>query len=179
MIGTRGTTGRTTRLALTLSAVALAAVALAACSSGTTAASTPAPAAPVAPSAAAPSSAAPAPSSAAATVMTHTGTLGTYLVDGSGKTLYLYTPDISTTSTCTAACAAAWPPLTVTGTPGAGTGAQSSLLGTSPRADGTTQVTYNGHPLYYFAADKAAGDTTGQGVMSIWYVLGATGNAIK
>jgi predicted lipoprotein with Yx(FWY)xxD motif len=114
----------------------------------------------------------------AAAVMTMTGSLGTYLVDKSGRTLYLYTPDTGTTSTCTGACLASWPALLTSGVPVAGTGATASLLGTTTRGDGTTQVTYHGHPLYYFAGDNSAGQTTGQGVGGIWFVVGPDGNKI-
>jgi predicted lipoprotein with Yx(FWY)xxD motif len=142
-------------------------------------------AAAAAPASAAPSSAAPAAGSGAAvapagpaTVSTKTGSLGTYLTDASGKSLYLYTPDTSSTSTCYGPCIAFWPALLTTGAPMAGTGATASMLGTSPRTDGTTQVTYNGHPLYYFKGDKAAGDTSGQGKEGIWFVMSPAGTQI-
>ena len=90
---------------------------------------------------------------------------GTALVDGTGRALYLFEADTGTTSTCTGACAQVWPPLLTPGQAPVTTGAaQASLVGTSPRADGTRQVTYDGHPLYYFAGDKAPGDVKGQGI---------------
>ena len=98
-------------------------------------------------------------------------TLGSFLVDSKGMTLYLYTKDTPNTSACYGGCAALWPPLLTTGTPTAGAGVNASMLGTTTRTDGTTQVTYNGWPLYYFASDKAAGDTTGENVQSVWYVI--------
>ena len=118
-----------------------------------------------------------------ATVAVSTGnaTLGSFLVDSKGMTLYIYTKDSPNTSTCTGQCATAWPPLLTTGAPMAGTGADASKLGTTMRADGTTQVTYKGHPLYFFAKDKDDGDAYGQGLNSFgagWYVLAPSGNKI-
>ena len=139
------------------------------------------------PSATAPSpspatSPASSPASAAATIMVATDAkLGTILVDGSGKTLYLFVADKSTSSTCYTSCAALWPPVLTTGAPVAGTGATASLLGTTTRTDGKVEVTYAGHPLYYFIQDKKAGDTTGQGVngfSGLWWVLSPSGAAI-
>jgi predicted lipoprotein with Yx(FWY)xxD motif len=97
--------------------------------------------------------------------------LGSILVDSNGMTLYLYTKDTPNTSNCYSTCASYWPPLLATGTPTAGTGVTASMLGTTTRTDGTTQVTYNGWPLYYYASDKAAGDTTGENVQGVWYVI--------
>ncbi|GIH12867.1 COG4315 family predicted lipoprotein [Rugosimonospora africana] len=146
---------------------------VAACSSNTTSAS------PAGSQGAAPSQAA---SGAGGTpvVMTHTGPLGTYLTDGSGRTLYLFVTDTTSTSTCVGQCAAFWPPLTTNGTAQAGTGVTGSDLTTSTRPDGTSQVDYHGHPLYYFASDKAAGDTAGQGLDNggLWWVVSPSGNAI-
>jgi len=102
-------------------------------------------------------------------------TLGSFLVDSKGFTLYLYTKDTPNTSTCYGGCAAAWPPLLTTGAPTAGTGVTASMLGTTTRTDGTTQVTYNGWPLYYFAKDMAAGDTTGENVQGVWFVITPAG----
>jgi predicted lipoprotein with Yx(FWY)xxD motif len=118
------------------------------------------------------------PSGQAATVMTAKSSLGTILVDGKGMTLYLFTKDTqgSGKSTCEAGCLAAWPPLL--GTPTAGTGTDKALLGTLTRTDGTTQVTYNGWPLYYWAQDSAPGQTTGQGVQNVWWVVSPAGAAI-
>jgi predicted lipoprotein with Yx(FWY)xxD motif len=111
-------------------------------------------------------------SSGGAQVMVGQNTaLGAYLVDSKGMTLYLYTKDTPNTSNCNGGCATAWPPLLTSGAPVAGAGVDASKLGTTTRADGTTQVTYNGWPLYYYAQDKAAGDTTGEGVGTVWYVI--------
>ena len=105
-------------------------------------------------------------------------TLGSILVDAKGMTLYVFTKDTANTSNCSGGCATAWPPLTVPAgvTPTAGSGVQGTL-GTIQRSDGSYQVTINGMPLYYFAQDTKAGDTDGQGVQSVWYVVGATGAA--
>ncbi|MFD8198037.1 hypothetical protein [Streptomyces sp. NPDC059701] len=109
------------------------------------------------------------------------GSLDTILVDGQGRTLYLFEADKSTTSTCNGACATAWPPLLTSGTPSAGGSAKSGQAGTSKRSDGTTQVTYHGHPLYRYAGDSKPGDTNGQGLNQFgaeWYVLDAGGNKV-
>lgn len=106
--------------------------------------------------------------------------LGQILVDEKGMTLYLFVKDTGTSSTCYDQCAKFWPPLLTTGTPQAGTGANQSLLGTTTRTDGKVEVTYAGHPLYYFLNDKAPGDVTGQGVNGfgdLWWVLTPTGAA--
>jgi predicted lipoprotein with Yx(FWY)xxD motif len=106
-------------------------------------------------------------------------TLGSILVNSQGRTLYLFKADTGSTSTCTGACAAAWPPLTVTGAPSIGSGANAALLGTTRRSDGTTQVTYNGHPLYLFARDSNAGDTNGQGITAFgaaWFAVTPAGS---
>lgn len=99
---------------------------------------------------------------------------------GSGRTLYLLTSDGAHTSTCTGSCTSSWPPLITTGLPRAGTGITKSLLGTLVRANGTRQVTYNGHPLYYYAGDSAAGQDNGQCLPrppAFWYILHANGTA--
>ena len=107
---------------------------------------------------------------------------GTALVDGTGRALYLFEADTGTMSTCTGACAQVWPPLLTSGPAPVTTGAaQASLVGTSPRADGTRQVTYDGHPLYYFAGDTAPGDVRGQGIHNFgggWYVVAPGGDEI-
>src|SRR6266576_1315909 len=107
--------------------------------------------------------------------------LGRILVDSKGITLYDFPPDKGTTSVCYGACAALWPPLITKGKPVAGPGVRASLLGTTKRKDGKLEVTYNGHPLYYFVTDRKPGDTTGQGVNQFggpWWVLSPTGKEI-
>lgn len=106
---------------------------------------------------------------------------GSILVDGEGMSLYLFTNDTqnSGASTCYDDCAVEWPPLTTDGDPTAGEGADASLLGTITRDDGTMQVTYNGWPLYYFHEDAAAGDTNGQDVGGVWFLVSPAGEAIQ
>jgi len=107
--------------------------------------------------------------------------MGMYLTDGQGRSVYLFVADTNGTSTCTGPCATEWPPLLTTGTPQAGSGVTADLLSTVARADGTQQVTYNKHPLYLFGADKAAGDTNGQGVNAfgaLWWLVTPAGGAI-
>jgi plastocyanin len=93
-------------------------------------------------------------------------------------TLYLYTNDTKNTSTCYDKCATAWPPLLTSGAPAVGAGADASLLGTTTRTDGKMQVTYNGWPLYYWFKDQKAGDTTGQLVGGVWFVVSPKGDKI-
>jgi predicted lipoprotein with Yx(FWY)xxD motif len=129
----------------------------------------------------APASTAAAAAGAALTIDTHTGPDGTYLTDGSGRTLYLWMADTGSTSMCSGSCASAWPPVTASGTPSAGSGVTASQLGLSKRSDGTEQVTYDGHPLYYFAGDTAAGQTNGQGSNGFgaaWWIVSPSGSAI-
>jgi predicted lipoprotein with Yx(FWY)xxD motif len=107
--------------------------------------------------------------------------LGRILVDSKGITLYDFPPDKGTTSVCYGACAALWPPLTTDAKPIAGPGIRASLLGTTKRSDGKLEVTYGGHPLYYFVSDRKPGQTTGQGVNQFggpWWVLSAAGKEI-
>lgn len=106
--------------------------------------------------------------------------LGQVLVDGRGRTVYLFEKDSGGTSACTGACAAVWPPLTVSGQPTAGPGVQQALLGTIARPGGGMQVTYNGHPLYGFVKDTGPGQAKGQGVNGfggLWYAVTAAGSA--
>jgi predicted lipoprotein with Yx(FWY)xxD motif len=118
----------------------------------------------------------------AATVgISNTG-IGQILVNSQGRTLYLFKADQGTKTACTGACAGAWPPLLVTGKPTASSGVTASLLGTTTRPEGTTQVTYNGHPLYLFAQDQKAGETNGQGVSAFgaaWFALNSAGNQVS
>jgi predicted lipoprotein with Yx(FWY)xxD motif len=117
----------------------------------------------------------------AAAVKTRHGKLGTFLVDAKGHTLYLFRKDTTKKSRCSGDCATAWPPLLTTGKPTASGTAKKSLLGTTKRSDGTTQVTYKGHPVYFFSNDKKAGDTKGQAVNAFgakWYVVSPAGNKI-
>jgi predicted lipoprotein with Yx(FWY)xxD motif len=114
---------------------------------------------------------------AGATVAVADSKLGDILVDGEGRTLYVFTKDKGDQSACSGECATNWPALTGTAT--AGTGVQASLLSTSMQANGTSQVTYGGKPLYYFAGDAKPGDTNGQGVGKVWYVVGGDGEMVE
>jgi predicted lipoprotein with Yx(FWY)xxD motif len=108
-----------------------------------------------------------------------TGPLGVYLVDGAGRTLYLFDADSDGTSSCVDACATSWPPLTATGSPTADAGAAADKLGTKARADGALQVQYAGHPLYFFAGDQTAGQTSGEGSDGKWWIVGPDGSPIR
>ncbi len=102
--------------------------------------------------------------------------IGDFLTGEDCKTLYTLATDSANKTTCTGGCATAWPPFMLD--PGESTAAGTGVtvtLGTMKRPDGSTQVTANGMPLYYFASDKAAGDTNGQGVGGVWFVASATG----
>ena len=121
-------------------------------------------------------------SGAGETVKTATvAKLGRYLIDEDGKALYLFEKDTSPKSTCYGACAQEWPPVTTSGKPVAESGATAAKLSTSKRSDGTAQVVYDGHPLYYFAGDKGA-STKGQGLDEFgaeWYVLAPSGQKVE
>jgi predicted lipoprotein with Yx(FWY)xxD motif len=119
--------------------------------------------------------------SGVATVSATSTSLGMILVDGSGRTLYLFEKDQSDQSACAGACATAWPVDQTSGTPKAGSGVKASMLGTIKRGDNTTQVTYNQHPLYYFQGDSGAGQQNGQGVDAFgakWFVVNPAGGAV-
>ncbi|HEY5331957.1 MAG TPA: hypothetical protein VIJ21_00305 [Solirubrobacterales bacterium] len=105
--------------------------------------------------------------------------LGTVLVDSSGMTVYMFTPDEGRTSVCYGGCEAAWPPVVASGKPTAGEGAMSSALGTTKRKDGTLQVTYEGHPLYTYADDKSPGEANGNEVEGTWFALDESGAAVN
>jgi predicted lipoprotein with Yx(FWY)xxD motif len=107
---------------------------------------------------------------------------GTVLAAGPKRlTVYLFEGDKGSTSACSGACASAWPPVTTSGAASAHGAAMSADLGTITRPDGTKQVTYKGHPLYYFSQDKDDGDAYGQGVKAFgaeWYVLAPSGRKV-
>jgi predicted lipoprotein with Yx(FWY)xxD motif len=114
--------------------------------------------------------------SGSVTLATASSDLGTIVTDDAGMTLYVFDNDSSGESTCYEACAQTWPPLT--GEASAGDGIDAGLIATSERTDGTTQVTYDGKPLYYYAPDAAPGDVNGQGVGDVWWVVGPDGTTI-
>jgi predicted lipoprotein with Yx(FWY)xxD motif len=108
--------------------------------------------------------------------------LGKILVDSKGQTLYLFTKDSTGKSACSGMCATFWPPLQAGGNPAVGRGAKASLIGTIKRSDGTSQVTYHGHPLYGFAKDMKPGDVNGEGVTAFggsWFAVSPAGNRVS
>jgi predicted lipoprotein with Yx(FWY)xxD motif len=155
------------RLSAGVLALALISVVMAGCGGGSSTSTT--------------SAAQTASSTPAATVQVAARGFGQILFNSAGRTLYLFSADSGTTSACSHSCAAAWPPLLVTGKPTVGSGGDPSLIGTTKRSNGATQVTYHGHPLYLFADDKKAGDTNGEDVNAFgapWYVLSPAGGQI-
>jgi len=115
---------------------------------------------------------------AAVVAVGNAGDVGKVLVDSEGFTLYDFHKDKGTESACYGACAKGWPPLTTSGAAKAMSGAQSSMLGTTKRKDGTTQVTYAGHPVYTFVEDQKPGEANGNDVSAFgaqWYALKANG----
>jgi predicted lipoprotein with Yx(FWY)xxD motif len=116
----------------------------------------------------------------AVSIETHSGPMGTYLTDGSGRTLYMFAADSAGKSNCSGGCASFWPPLTGSSAT-AMSGAQAGMVGTITRSDGTKQVTYDGHPLYYFKEDTKAGQTAGQGFDNFgakWWLVAPSGQPI-
>ena len=108
--------------------------------------------------------------------------LGQIIVDGRGRTLYLFMKDKRGKSACAGQCAGYWPPLIASGKPLATGGAKASLLGTTKRADGRLQVTYNHHPLYTFVKDTGKGQTNGEEIAAFgaeWYALSPAGTRVE
>jgi len=122
------------------------------------------------------------PPATATTLVLANSSLGPILADSSGRSLYLFEADTSSTSTCTSAqCVAEWPPFTAAGAPQVAAGLAVDQLGTTTRSDSRRQVTYGGHPLYYFAGDSQPGSTAGQGLTDNggeWYVVHADGTPV-
>ena len=191
MVGSRTRSIAAGRAAFALAAAGLLLAACSGTSSSGSAASSappssaPASSAPVSPSsAAAVSTGSTAASSStaggAAAVATTNGALGVYLVDGQGRTLYMFDADTEEgKSACYGGCATAWPPLTTTGAPTASGSTAGDKLKTITRTDGSKQVVYGEYPLYYFDKDTAAGQTDGQAVGGTWWVVGSDGEPIK
>jgi predicted lipoprotein with Yx(FWY)xxD motif len=120
-------------------------------------------------------------SAAALVITTKSGSAGTYLTNGSGRAVYLWVKDPKNQSECSGACASAWPPVPAGGTVTASGSAVSSDLGSITRSDGSKQVTYDGHPLYYFVGDTGAGTTSGQGSDGFgakWWLVAPSGASI-
>jgi predicted lipoprotein with Yx(FWY)xxD motif len=116
------------------------------------------------------------------TVKAHSSSLGKILVDANGRTLYLFDKDKRNKSACSGLCATYWPPLLTHGKPMARAGAKASLLGTTRRSDGSMQVTYAGHPLYRFALDTKAGQTSGEGLDDFgaeWDAVSPSGKSVE
>jgi predicted lipoprotein with Yx(FWY)xxD motif len=107
--------------------------------------------------------------------------LGEVLVNSKGHTLYMFMRDKNGKSSCSGSCAKFWPPYLQHGKATAGSGVKASLLGTTRRSNGSTQITYKRHPLYAFALDKKAGQTNGEGMLAFggtWYAVSAKGAAV-
>ena len=113
-----------------------------------------------------------------ATVVVAESELGQILTDADGRTVYYFANDTEGVSNCEGDCLANWPAVTVQDTPSGGDGVDAEI-GAITRTDGTIQLTVNGFPAYYFAADEAAGDTNGQGVGDVWWVVGPDGEPIE
>jgi predicted lipoprotein with Yx(FWY)xxD motif len=121
------------------------------------------------------------PTARSATLATSRSGLGRIVVNGQGRTLYLFEKDTHSHSACSGICAAYWPPVLANGKAIAMTGAKQSLIGSIARADGSRQVTYAGHPLYVFSGDSGRGQTNGEGLKDFgagWYVLTPSGKKI-
>jgi predicted lipoprotein with Yx(FWY)xxD motif len=164
---------------LAVPVLAAAVIGLAACgSSGSSSTSSTTPASPAA--AGGTTSSSPATTSGSTIKTAHTS-LGTILVNSKGFAIYMFGPDTATTSKCTGPCAGYWPPVKGPVTALPGSNLRPKLLGTIKRADGTTQATYAGHPLYTYVADKSAGVASGQGTTlsgGKWYVLAPSGKIV-
>jgi predicted lipoprotein with Yx(FWY)xxD motif len=118
----------------------------------------------------------------AATVTAHSSRYGKILFDSRGRVLYLFARDRAGRSSCSGACAKAWPPFLTKGAPKAGRGINGKLLGTTKRRDGTLQVTYAKHPLYYFKEDTRPGQIKCQNVSNfggLWLVVAPSGKAVR
>lgn len=164
------------RLGAGVTAALGAALLTAACgSSGTSSSSTPA--SPAGGSA----SPAAAGSGSGLVISTKSGSAGAFLTDGSGRSVYLWAKDAMDSSACSGACAAAWPPVTVTGAVTAFGGVTKADLSTITRSGGARQVVYDGHPLYYFSGDSGPGQVSGQGSDAFgakWWLVDPAGTSI-
>jgi predicted lipoprotein with Yx(FWY)xxD motif len=167
-------------------ALVISAGVLAGCGSGSSSSSNTAATAPAAPATSSTASSSASTKASSDTsgpekIGTAKGPDGTYLTGDDGRAIYLWVADKGEKSVCSGACAKAWPPVETKGKPTAGAGVNASDLGTSTRPDGSEQVTYKGHPLYYFIADKSAGDINGQGSNGFgakWWLVAPSGKSI-
>jgi predicted lipoprotein with Yx(FWY)xxD motif len=117
-------------------------------------------------------------SASAVTLKTASSPLGSILVDQDGKTLYLFEADSKNKSNCSGGCLNLWPPIMANGKATAGSGVSAGMIGA---ATGSSQVTYAGHPLYWFSGDTKAGDTNGEGLDDFggeWYAISPAGTAV-
>ena len=122
-----------------------------------------------------------ASSSSGPTVASSSTALGKIVVDGKGRTLYLFAKDTGMQSTCSGACATNWPPYTAASKPAAGSGVSGGAISLVKRSDGAKQVTLDGHPLYYFTGDQSAGQENGQGVDAFgakWWAVAPSGTSV-
>jgi predicted lipoprotein with Yx(FWY)xxD motif len=122
------------------------------------------------------------PAAGALSVKVGMSGLGSFLTDGQGRTLYLFTRDSGGASSCSGGCTSVWPPVTSSTAVQVGTGASASLLGTTSRGGGQMQVTYNGHPLYYYVGDINPGDTNGEQLNQfggLWYAVSPGGMQVS
>ena len=149
-----------------------------AAATGTVAAPTAATATGAVPGSTGATSAAAAPATTPAEITVASTKFGKAITDAKGMTLYLFQPDTTSKSTCYGTCATAWPPLLSAGTPKVAGGLDKSKIGVTKRTDGTLQVTYDGHPLYYFVGDTSVGAVTGQHVNAnggLWLLVKPSG----
>jgi predicted lipoprotein with Yx(FWY)xxD motif len=171
---------RRTPVPVRLGAALGVALLAAACGSSASSSSSPATSAP--PATGTPAAVSTATSSATAMVIsTKSSSAGKFLVNGAGRAIYLWVKDAKDQSMCTGACASAWPPVTTTGPVTGSGGVLTGDLGTITRAGGVKQVTYDGHPLYYYVGDTGAGTVNGQGSTGFgayWWLVAPTGSAI-
>ena len=166
------TTTKILKPAMLFSVLALMSMILAACMSGATAKQLPTISAPA-------NTLAVTTSAEAAINIANDPALGKILVDGKGMTLYIFTKDGPDQSNCDAACLAKWPPLLTQGKPILGSDLDASLVSSASLADGRKIVTYDHKPLYYWVNDLKPGDTTGQGVGSVWFVISSDGKPVE
>jgi predicted lipoprotein with Yx(FWY)xxD motif len=166
-------------LGVSLGAVAM----LAACSSAASSSSTPVssttPASSGTPATSA--SAAATGSTTGLVITTKSSSAGDFLTNGSGQAIYLWMKDSMNSSACSGGCASAWPPVTTTGALTAAGSVNKADLSTFTRSDGTKQVAYDGHPLYYFVGDSKPDEVTGQGSDGFgakWWLVNPSGSAI-
>ena len=150
--------------------LAVALLAAAACSSGSSSSS-----------GSTSNSTSPSAATSSTMITTKTSSGGSFLTNSAGRAIYLFVADSTGKSTCDGACASAWPPVIAAGQPTAAGGALATDLGTITRSDGTKQVTYDGHPLYYFSGDTGPGTDKGQGVDGFgakWWLVAPSGSSI-